>query len=119
ATYSVAPAVTGLSTLHTAPAVNTVAHAPAFGYGYGVGHLGYGLGHFGYGHGLPSYGLNYGYGLGSYADYTALLRKKKWETGRLQSGYLIIKLLCIECGHDFLREDPKKREAMASFTVFE
>ncbi|KAG0433396.1 hypothetical protein HPB47_019967, partial [Ixodes persulcatus] len=70
--------VTNVATAyHAAPAITTVAHAPSFGYGYGVGHLGYGLGHFGYGHGLSSYGLNYGYGLGTYGDYATLLRKKK------------------------------------------
>ncbi|KAH6929662.1 hypothetical protein HPB50_003803 [Hyalomma asiaticum] len=46
-------------------------------YGYGVGSLGYGAGHYGFGHGLLGYGLNYGYGLGSTYDYTALLRRKK------------------------------------------
>ncbi|KAG0421325.1 hypothetical protein HPB47_002776 [Ixodes persulcatus] len=64
-------------TYAAAPAFATVAHAAPV-YGYGVSNLGYGVGHYGYGHGLGSYGLNYGYGLGTLGDYTSLLRKKKY-----------------------------------------
>lgn len=75
--YQAVPAVASYQTLHAAPAVATVAHSQAFGYGFGVSSFGYGSGHFGYGHGLSSYGLNYGYGLGGYSEYAALLRRRK------------------------------------------
>ncbi|KAG0433850.1 hypothetical protein HPB47_019541 [Ixodes persulcatus] len=68
ATYATAPAVAKVAAYHAAPALATVAHAPAYGYGYG-------LGHYGYGHGLASYGLNYGYGLGAFNHYKTLLHK--------------------------------------------
>ncbi|XP_042147581.1 cuticle protein 63-like [Ixodes scapularis] len=68
ATYTTSPAVAKVAAYHAAPALATFAHAPAYGYGYG-------LGHYGYGHGLASYGLNYGYGLGAFNHYKTLLHK--------------------------------------------
>ncbi|KAH7951358.1 hypothetical protein HPB52_008215 [Rhipicephalus sanguineus] len=80
--HHAAPVATAVAT----PAIASYHAAPV--YGYGVGTLGYGAGHYGFGHGLLGYGLNYGYGLGSAYDYTALLRRKKSATR--------------PCAHEFL-----------------
>lgn len=58
------------------PVYGAYPEAPAY-YGYGIPDLGYGVGSYEYGRGLIGYGLNYGYGLGTPLEYSALLRKKK------------------------------------------